>query len=110
MPTHQSALDLIRPLLASGETIVEVVVGVAAGESIHTIAALTSRRIVVHTPTRETTIEFSNLAGVSWAPTWARLNIDVKLPRKRLVLAVFGSDWKARARDFAEAARRSAGR
>ena len=110
MPTHQSVLELVRPTLDAGESIIEVVAGVAAGESIHTIVALTSKRILVHTPTRLTTIEFSNLAGVSWAATWARLNIDIKSPRKRLVLAVFGSDWKGKARDFAETARRAAGR
>lgn len=110
MPTYQSVLELVKPTLDPGESIVEVVAGVSAGESIHTIVALTSKRILVQTPTRHTTIEFSNLAGVSWAATWARLNIDIQSPRKRVVLAVFGSEWKGKARHFAEAARRSASR
>jgi hypothetical protein len=107
MPTYESVLGTVKPALEPGEKLVEIVAGVMAGESLHTIAALTNRRILVHTPTGHMTIDFANLAGVSWAPTWARLNIDTKSPRRRMVLAVFGSDWKGKARGFAEAARRS---
>jgi hypothetical protein len=110
MPTYQAVLDAVKPKLNPGETVVEAVAGAIAGEALHTIVALTSERIRVIAPSGVTAVEFTNLAGVTWAPTWARLNIDLKIPRKRIVLAVFGSEWKGRAKDLADAVKRRVGK
>jgi hypothetical protein len=107
MPTYQEVLDTLKPKLNSGERVIDAVAGAIAGESLNTIVVLTSERIRVVSSAGGSSIELSNLAGVSWASAWARLNIDLKSPRKRIVLAVFGSEWKTHAKAFAEAAKRS---
>ena len=106
MPTYEEVLDTIKPNLKSGEHVVGAVVGAVAGEAFHTVLALTSQRVMVLRGGSASILELSNLASVSWAPAWARLNIDLKVPRKRMVVAVFGSEWKLKAKEFAEAAKR----
>ena len=106
MPTYQEVLDTLQPNLNPGERVIEAVAGAIAGEALNTIVALTSERIRVGPASGGSNIELSNLAGVSWASAWARLNIDLKSPRRRIVLAVFGSEWKTHAKAFAEAAKR----
>ena len=106
MPTYQEVLDTLKPSLKPGEQVIEAVAGAIAGESLNTVVALTSERVRVVSSAGGSVIELSNLAGVSWASAWARLNIDLKSPRKRIVLAVFGSEWKNHAKAFAEAAKR----
>ena len=106
MPTYQEVLDTLKPSLKPGEQVIEAVAGAIAGESLNTVVALTSERVRVVSSAGGSVIELSNLAGVSWASAWARLNIDLKSPRKRIVLAVFGSEWKTHAKAFAEGAKR----
>jgi hypothetical protein len=106
MPTYQEVLEILKPELNPGEQVIEAVAGAIAGESLNTIVALTSERIRIGPASGGSTIELSSLAGVTWASAWARLNIDLKSPRKRIVLAVFGSEWKNHAKAFAEAAKR----
>jgi hypothetical protein len=110
MPTYQEVLDTLKPSLNPGERVIEAVAGAIAGEALNTVVALTSERIRVGSSSSGSSIELSNLAGVTWASAWARLNIDLKSPRKRIVLAVFGSEWKTHAKSFAEAVRQRMGK
>ena len=105
MPTLQEAQELAKRKLGPGEQLLDVVAGPIAGEAFNSIVALTTTHLRIIIPSGGSAFELSSISTISWAPAWARLNIDLKSPRRRLVLAVFGSEWKTRAKALADAAK-----
>jgi hypothetical protein len=105
MPTLEEVQETVRGKLSPGEQLIEAVAGPIAGEAFNSIVALTSNGVRVITPSGGSAFAYSDVGGVSWAAAWARLNVDLRSPRKRIVLAVFGTEWKVRAKNLAEAAK-----
>lgn len=91
-------------LLEPGEQLISYTAGIFGTSTSQTLIVLTSKQIRVAATAGGPNIAFSNIRSVSWASAWARLNIDLKSPRKRLVFSIYGADWKQRAKDLAEKA------
>jgi len=91
-------------LLEPGEQLISYTAGIFGTSTSQTLVVLTSKQIHVAAAAGGPKIPFSNIRSVSWASAWARLNIDLKSPRKRLVFSIYGGDWKQHAKDLAEKA------
>ncbi|HSB89164.1 MAG TPA: hypothetical protein VLD63_03955 [Anaerolineales bacterium] len=105
MPTYQQLLDAIDPRLEPAEQVFELVLGRIGEEMFDSIVALTSRRLMLASPARGSSIQLENIKAIAWSGLWSSLNIDLKQPTKRIVVGVSGPEWKQRARAMAETAK-----
>lgn len=103
---RDEVVSAVLPLLEEGELLEAYTLGIQQESPYHTAVALTSRRLRIASPTGGRNIEFDNLRSIRWSGLWARLNIETAAPRKRIVISVFGREWKDKARALAESARR----
>ena len=105
MPTEQQLLDAIAPRLEPAEQVFELLLGRISGEKFDSIIALTSRRLLLSSPTRGSSIQLGNLKAITWSGLWSSLNIDLREPTKRIVVGVSGPEWKEKARSLVEEAK-----
>ena len=63
---------------------------------------LTSRHLRAVSICDEMKIELGNIKCIKWSGLWARLNVELKSTRKRMVFAISGREWKKRARILTE--------
>jgi hypothetical protein len=105
MPTQQQLLDAIAPRLEPAEQVFALVLGRMSEEKFDSIIALTSRRLLLSSPTRGSSIQLGNIKAITWSGLWSSLNIDLRQPTKRIVVGVSGPEWKQRARSLVEEAK-----
>jgi ABC-type cobalamin transport system permease subunit len=105
MPTQQQLLDAIAPRLEPAEQVFQLVLGRIGEEKFDSVVALTSRRLLLSSPTRGSSIPLGNIKAITWSGLWSSLNIDLRQPAKRIVVGFSGSEWKQKARDLVEEAK-----
>ena len=105
MPTQQQLLDAIAPRLEPAEQVFALVLGRISEEKFDSIIALTSRRLLLSSPTRGSSIQLGNIKAITWSGLWSSLNIDLRQPTKRIVVGVPGTEWRQMARSLVEEAK-----
>ena len=104
MPDEKELRKTAEALLEPGEQLIAYTAGIFGTSTSQTLVVLTSKQMRVAAAAGGPNLPFSNIKAVSWSSAWARLNIDLKSPRKRLVFSIYGADWKQHAKELAEKA------
>ena len=104
MSKRDELAETAAALLEPGERLLAFTVGSIGESPFESLVVLTSTRLRLASPAGGNNFEFSNLKRVSWSGLWARLNIEAKSPKKKLVVSVYGGEWKEEAKRLSELA------
>jgi hypothetical protein len=104
MSKREELSKTAESLLEPGESLLEFTIGSIGESGFETLVILTSKRLRLGSATGGESLEFSNIKRLEWSGLWARLNVQVRSPKRKLVLSVYGGEWKEAAKRLAELA------